>query len=121
MNSQAYGYAGPQGPAGYPASPYSYQQFPPPVAPSTDNMAIASLVVSCASVLGLCGFWVGGLLGIVGAILGHVARSRIARTGAGGGGMALAGIIVGWIVAALTVLTMVGLVALIANDSSRTF
>ena len=37
----------------------------------------------------------------LGAILGHVARRKIRNSGEGGDGMALAGIIVGWIVLAL--------------------
>ena len=88
-------------PYGY-ADPYGYPGYP--AARPTDGIAIASLVVSCVSVLGLCGYGIGGLLGIVGAILGHVARGRIRRTGADGDGMALAGIIVGWVATALGIL-----------------
>jgi hypothetical protein len=76
-------------------------------------MAIASLVVSCVAALGLCASGVGGVLGIVGAILGHVSRRRIRNTGASGDGMALAGIIVGWSVAAISLLLVAGLIALI--------
>jgi hypothetical protein len=111
----------------YPAQPYpatpGYQPYPAgsehgygvPYGPyrqgaATDGLAIASLAVSCASVLGLCAYGIGGLLGIVGAILGHVARGRIRRSGSGGEGLALAGVIVGWISAALglAAVTLIG-------------
>jgi hypothetical protein len=84
----------------YPQPMYPYPYQPP--RPPTEGLAIASLVVSCAAVLGVCTYGVGGLLGVVGAILGHVARHRIRRTGGEGAGLALAGIVVGWVLAALT-------------------
>jgi hypothetical protein len=95
---------------GYPGSPYSYPNGPYQAAPATDGLAIASLVVSCAAVAGLCLWGIGGVLGIVGAILGHVARRRIRASGAAGSGLALAGIIIGWI---LTALSVVGAAVLI--------
>jgi hypothetical protein len=81
-------------------------------------MAIASLVLSCASAIALCASGVGGVLGILGAIFGHVARRRIRASGAGGAGMALAGVIVGWITAALSTLAIAALVAIILTDDS---
>jgi hypothetical protein len=105
-----------------PPAYHPYQQpiyaygHPAPNRP-TDGLAIASLAVSCASVLGICAYGIGGLLGIVGAALGHAARRRIARSGEQGAGMALAGIIVGWIMAAVA-LTVIGLlVYFIASDA----
>ncbi|MFI5932736.1 DUF4190 domain-containing protein [Actinoplanes sp. NPDC051494] len=88
---------------GYAGSPYAHSPYPGVRRP-TEGLAIASLVVSCVSVLGLCAWSIGGLLGVVGAVLGHVARRRIRTTGAQGEGMALAGIIVGWIIAGLGLL-----------------
>jgi hypothetical protein len=104
---------------GYP-TPYGYQPYPP--ARPTEGLAIASLVVSCVSAFGLCAYGIGGLLGVLGAILGHVARRRIRVSGAEGGGMALAGVIVGWVAAALGVLAVVGFVLLItlSSDSDST-
>ena len=106
-------------------SPYSALDtgYPPyPYAPPRPNegLAIASLVVSCAGVLGLCLWGVGGLLGIVGAVLGHVARSRIRASGAGGSGLALAGIIVGWIIAAVAVVGTLILIFFVVVDSRST-
>jgi hypothetical protein len=70
-------------------------------------------------VLGLCAYGIGGLLGIVGAILGHVARRRITVNGTQGSGLALAGIIVGWIatgIAAVAIALIVVLIVASAND-----
>jgi hypothetical protein len=71
-------------------------------------LAIAALVVSCVGVLGLCPYGLGGWIGAIGAILGHVARRQIRERGDAGAGMALAGIIVGWIATGLFVLAGIG-------------
>jgi hypothetical protein len=68
--------------------------LPPAVfayAPPTNGMAVASLVFGIVSWF-ICPF-VGGLLAV---IFGHVARGQIRRTGAGGGGLAIAGLILGY-------------------------
>jgi hypothetical protein len=61
-------------------------------------MSIAAMVIS---LVGLLTFWCYGVPGIVfgavGAIMGHVARKQVTERGEQGGGMALAGIIIGWI------------------------
>jgi hypothetical protein len=59
--------------------------------PSTDPFAIVSLVAACIGVF-VC--FVGPIVAIV---FGHIARSRIKRTGAGGRGLALAGLIIGYL------------------------
>jgi hypothetical protein len=84
-------------PAAYPAYGYGTPAvvMPVPAAPSTNGMAIASLVCSLAG-LATC-----GVTAIIGAILGHVARRQIRERGEGGDGLALAGIISGWIIFAL--------------------
>lgn len=60
------------------------------------------MVVSIVGIAGLCGW---GPLSIfvspVGAILGHVAQRQIKTSGDSGNGMAIAGIIAGWIGLAL--------------------
>ena len=53
------------------------------------------------------------LIGVVGAILGHVSRKQIRERGEGGDGMALAGIIVGWIATALGLLIVAFFVVLV--------
>jgi hypothetical protein len=52
-------------------------------------MAVASLVLG---ILWL--YWVGSLMAL---IFGYVARQQIAERGESGGGLALAGIVLGWI------------------------
>ena len=59
-----------------------------PAPAATNGWAIASLVVSLVS----CG--IGSLLGV---IFGHVAMSQIKRTGAGGRGLAVAGLVIGYL------------------------
>jgi hypothetical protein len=76
--------------------PGAYGQ--PPASTGTDGVALAALIVG---ILSLLIAWVPfiGLLGVVGGIialvLGFVARGRIKRTGAGGNGVALTGIVTG--------------------------
>jgi hypothetical protein len=55
----------------------------------TNTLAIVSLILSCASIIF-------GITCIGGIITGHIALSQIKRTGEGGRGMALAGVIVGY-------------------------
>jgi hypothetical protein len=99
------GYAVPgYGAPGY-GAPYGYGQ-PMMIAKPTNGMAVAAMVVSIVGIAGLCAYGVGGLIGIVGAILGHVARRQIRERGEQGDGMALAGIIVGWIATGLGVLAL---------------
>jgi hypothetical protein len=87
----AYGPPPPAPPGyGYPPPAYPY-----PAAPPTNGLAIASLVCSLAG-LAIC------LSAPVGAILGHIARRQIRERGEQGDGMALAGIIVGWVLTGLT-------------------
>ncbi|GAB1643220.1 DUF4190 domain-containing protein [Krasilnikovia sp. MM14-A1259] len=84
----------------------------------TDGLAIASIIISCLAASGLCAWGFTGLLGVVGAVTGHVSRRRIHTTGGGGAGLALAGVIVGWISAAIGALIMVVLVAFAAIDTT---
>lgn len=61
-------------------------------APRTDGLAIASLIVGILSLL-CCGI----ILGPAAEIMGFISRNRIAQSGGaiGGGGMAMAGLILG--------------------------
>lgn len=67
--------------------PYGYQP-----APTTNALSIVSLVVSLLSLTTCL-----GATGFIGAIMGHVSKGQIKRNGEQGAGMALAGIIIGWI------------------------
>jgi DUF1707 SHOCT-like domain/Domain of unknown function (DUF4190) len=70
-----------------------------PVA-KVNALAIASL--AC----GLAQFVFGPLAAIPAIVLGHVARAQIKRTGEQGAGLALAGLILGWVVVILAVIVI---------------
>lgn len=103
----AYG-NGPQyaGGPGYPGAPAK-----------TDGMAIGALV---ASVIGLC-TCIGAIVGIV---LGFISLSRIKASGAGGRGMAIAGVVLGfagivlWIVG-IVVLGVIGFHQIVTPSNAR--
>ena len=93
-----YGYAQPQG---YP------QQYAAPMATGTNGLAIASLV---------CSFFIP----IVGVILGHIALNQIKQTGQEGRGLAIAGLVIGYIYIAIVVLAFCGVfgLSLLAANSN---
>jgi hypothetical protein len=111
------------GPAGYPTSGdpsagvgypgYPGAGYPVVVAPKTNGMSIAALVVSIVGMLGICAYGLGGYLGIIGAILGHISRKQIRERGEGGDGLALAGVIVGWIAGGIAILATIAIVVII--------
>lgn len=77
-----------------------------PVAQKTNTMAIVSLISS------ILGFTAVPFLGsIVGIITGHMALRQIRDTGEGGTGLAKAGLIIGYVVVALTVLAIIAVIA----------
>lgn len=85
---------------GYPVTTYPAYGYPPaPAPPTTNGLAIAALVCSIVGVASC-------ITAPVGAILGHVARRQIRERGEGGDGMALAGIIIGWVLTALMLLVI---------------
>lgn len=90
-----------------PASNYNYAQQAPS---QTEGLAIASLVVSLATL-----FFTGGIFSFVGSILGHIALSNMKKNGKGGRGLAVAGIAIGWAVTALWVIGIVLIVAIAAG------
>ena len=88
----------------YPPFPYGYAPPRP-----TNGMAIASMVLG---ILWL--YWIGSVLAL---IFGYVARQQIMREGHGGDGMAVAGIVLGWVgVAVLSLLVFSGI--LVAADGA---
>ncbi|WP_226962048.1 MULTISPECIES: DUF1707 and DUF4190 domain-containing protein [Streptomyces] len=78
--------------------------FPPP--PQTNGNAVAAMVcgISC--------FFTYGLTAIPAVILGHRARATIRRTGETGDGMALGGLVMGYLSLALIAIGIVLLVTL---------
>lgn len=131
----------PQGPMPAPASPYAPSTFGPPVMPSvviqrppvygpvyggpprpihhaprplpfppppqTNGSAVAAMVcgISC--------FFTYGLTAIPAVILGHRARATIRRTGESGDGMALGGLVMGYLALALMAIGITALVILV--------
>ena len=108
------------------AGPYDYAvqqppayppQQPPPyaVARPTNALAIVSLVAGLASYV---------VLPVIGAIVaivtGHLARGEIRRTGEGGAGMALAGLILGYVhlVIAVIAIVTIAIVALVIGAAA---
>jgi hypothetical protein len=122
--NQPYSDPGYGGYPGYPASAtpaspgygYGYGGYAQPVpVRQTNGLAIAAMVVALAGIL-MC-----GIPSIVGAIMGHVARRQIRERGEDGDGMALTGVIVGWIVFGLSAIGWLLYVLLIVwavNESS---
>ncbi len=114
------GYGGQQpapSPYGYGQSSYPAYSFAYAPSPRTNGLAVASMSVSVSAlVLMLCTNGLSGFLGLVGAILGHVSRHQIRERGEAGGGMALAGVIVGWVGAGLAVLALAALVFFVVNS-----
>ncbi|MCS0498690.1 DUF4190 domain-containing protein [Protaetiibacter mangrovi] len=131
-------YAAPANPYAAPANPYavgavpsSYQPVPTgpapglapystsgaayAYAPRTNGVAIASLVCSLAGLL------VGALACIAGVILGHIALSQIRARGEGGRGMALGGLITGYVLGGLQLIFIalyIGFIVLAVSQSS---
>ncbi len=92
-------------------SPYaSTPSQPYPMAPHTDGLSIASLVCGILAVM-TCYF--GGLFGLPAVLCGHISLKKIktSETPIGGRGMAIAGLITGYIGIAMTI-AAIGLFAI---------
>ncbi len=92
----------PQVPSGPPPGPYGHGYPPPygyPFVRRTNGLAVASMVLG---ILWL--YWIGSILALV---FGYTARSQIRQRGEGGDGMAIAGIVLGWIGVGFFCLAMV--------------
>jgi hypothetical protein len=105
-------------PAGYPRpGGYPVPAGIPVYAPSrpTNGMAVASLVCACAGIIP----FLFGIPCVLGVIFGFVARSQIAKSHdtQQGGGMALAGIIVGFSLIGLFIV-LVTIIAIVGHHSS---
>jgi hypothetical protein len=78
------------------------------------GLAIASFVTSLALV-----FLSAGFLSFIGSILGHVSLSKLRKAGSDQNrGLAVAGIIIGWVSTALAWIFLIGFIALIAGAVS---
>jgi hypothetical protein len=94
-------------------NPYGYPQQPgyvpvvatTPAQPPNNGLAVTSMVLSLVGIPLMCA-WIGFLLGLLGVIFGHIARSQIKRDGTRGSGMAVAGIAVGYCIIGLLLLVI---------------
>jgi hypothetical protein len=78
------------------------------------GLAVASFVTSLALV-----FLSAGFLSFIGAILGHVSLSKLRKSGSTQNrGLAIAGVIIGWVATALAWIFLIGFIALIAGAVS---
>jgi hypothetical protein len=84
---------GPQQPGWYPSPGYT-AYVPSP----TNGMAVASLVLGILWI-----YWAGSIMAL---IFGYVARQQIAQRGESGGGLATAGIVLGWIGVGMLILLL---------------
>lgn len=91
--------AAPAAPAAYPA--YGQPAAPGYYAPPTNTLAILALVLGFVVPLG-------------GIICGHLALGQIKRTGEAGHGLAMAGLIIGYVFTGLTILIVIGYIVAIA-------
>lgn len=97
-----------------PAPQFGAQGSMLPQAPAkTNTLATVSLV---AGIVGLVGFaWFYGLVSVVAVITGHMALYRIKRSRENGRGMAIAGLVLGYIGIAIILLIVAAVVYVMAN------
>jgi hypothetical protein len=75
------------------------------------GLAIASFVTSIATI-----FLTGGFLSFIGSILGHVSLSKLKKSGSvENRGLAVAGVIIGWVSTAIAWLLLIGFILLIVG------
>jgi hypothetical protein len=93
----------PAGPGG-PVMPYQAGYYQPMVPlPPTSGLAIGALICGIAEIFTL------GFAAIPAVILGHLARGQIRRTGERGDGMAIAGLVLGYLGIAAWVLILIAI------------
>ncbi len=77
-------------------------------------LAIASFVTSLALI-----FLSAGFFSFIGSILGHVSLSKLRKSGSTQNrGLAVSGIIIGWVSTALAWIFLIGFIALVAGAAS---
>ncbi len=94
----------PVGPTGT-VAPYQVGFYPPARVPPTNGLAIAALVCGLAEMFTL------GLSAIPAVILGHLAHGQIRRTGERGSGLAVAGLVFGYLGIGIWTLIIIALAA----------
>ncbi|MGI5167322.1 DUF4190 domain-containing protein [Spirillospora sp. CA-253888] len=87
----------------YGGAPYGYGSQP--ASGSTNTMAIASLVC------GIVGLFLCGPVSLAAIVLGHMSLGRIKRSGEGGRGLAMGGLILGYIALVIWVILLIAILA----------
>ena len=91
-----------QQPQPYANAPYGTTPYGAPLAPRTNTLAIVALVLGLTVSIG-------------GIICGHIALAQIKRTGEAGHGLALAGLVLGYVITGLGLLFAIGyIIAIVA-------
>ena len=104
-----------QAPAGQ-APPVAY--YPPS---QTDGLALASMICGIFAVLMICGYGIGIFPGIAAIICGSKSKKNIANGGPpGGDGMATAGLVMGWVGSAISLLFLLFLIGMIVFSIATT-
>lgn len=88
---------------GYPAQGYPAQPYP---GARTNTMAILSLVFAF-------------IFCPLGIVFGHIAKGQIRRTGEAGGGLATAGLILGYVFTALAVVYVIVVVVIVGAAAQQ--
>ncbi|BBY42711.1 DUF4190 domain-containing protein [Mycolicibacterium celeriflavum] len=81
-------------PGSYPPPPQGYPGYPPPPTAPKNGLGIASLVIAIVALVSVFG---GIVLGVVAVILGFLGWGRAKRGEATNGGVAVAGIVLGFL------------------------
>jgi uncharacterized membrane protein len=102
------GYTAPDAAPAYGQTAPAYGQSTQPAGGKTNTLAIVSLVASLIGLFTGIGF-------IVGIICGHISLSQIKKTGEQGRGMAIAGLIIGYIGILITIILTIVFIALFAS------
>jgi len=95
------------GPAGYPPPPQPYSYPPPPPVPYSgftppptgpkNGLGVAALVIAIVALVSVWSVFGGVILGLVAVVIGFAARGRVKRGEAINGGVAIAGIVLGFL------------------------
>ena len=119
---QSGGGAIPERPDGSMPAPPAWTPAPPPAAAAPYGRAVTNGTAEAALVLGILGLTLLPLLAsIVGLVLGYVAKGQIDRSGGRetGRGLAVAGIVLGWIGIGCSIVVMALFFWLLNLDSYR--
>ena len=105
----------------YSAANYGYTGYGMPMVAlqqRTNPLATTAMVLAIVGAPLLFCDLIGSLLGLAGAILGHVAHSQIKARGEAGDGMAIAGIAIGWSVFGIALVLLIIVVVVLADGSA---